>query len=223
MFCSARLLSFLVFSIPVVFNPGPAAAQVPDPPQPSVALPRVELGASVAFKQRLDVPAGQRDWTGPGLSLTAHGNLNDHLALVGAAETFFDGRTSVLGGARLSSGFFYGNNRDPIPGRYFAKVLVGSVAIDGSRSHAGAEIGGGADVMFHARGVCLHWEVGFKIVPGAPSRQGAGYVEIGVIFGPRLFRSERVSPHRSAPRASRSRAAASRSGTAPSAASSGQA
>ena len=189
MFRSARRLSILV-SILGVFNPGPAAAQVPSPPQPAVVLPRVELGASVALKQRLDVPAGQRDWTGPGLSLTAHGNLNDHFALAGAAETFFDGRTSVLGGARLSSGFFYGNNRDPVPGRFFGNVLVGSIAIDGSRSHAGAEIGGGADVLFvHPRGIGLHWEVGFKIVPGAPSRQGAGYAEIGVILGPRLFRS----------------------------------
>ncbi len=167
---------------------GRAAAQ-PWPPQPGAVLPRFELGASVGFKERLDAPFGQHDWTGPAAAIDVVGNLSGHLALVGAAESFFDGRTSLLAGARVSTGFFYGNNRDPVPGRFVGKLLVGSVAVDGTTSRLGLQIGGGADVLFRQpRGTGLHWEVGYKIVPGAESRQASGYAQIGLVFGPRVLR-----------------------------------
>src|SRR5262245_7099433 len=167
---------------------GGTAAQ--GPPQPEPVLTRLELGASVAFKERLDQPAGQRDWTGPGASVEAIGNLGSHLALVGAADTFFDGRTSLFAGARISTGFFYGNGRDPVPGRFVGKILVGSIAIDGTTSRVGLQIGGGGDVLFkQPRGTGLHWEVGFRVVPGADSRQNKGYAQVGLIFGPRTGRA----------------------------------
>jgi hypothetical protein len=37
-----------------------------------------------------------------------------------------------------------------------------------------------------SRGVGLHWEVGYRIVPGDPRRQGRGFAAIGVILGPHL-------------------------------------
>ena len=163
----------------------PVAAQTIQ--QPPVVLPRFEIGASVSFTQKFDTPPGQRDWTGPGLSLAANRNFNRNVALAVEANTFFDGRPSLLAGARLRTGFYYGSSRDPVPGRFVGSVLIGSVAVDSATSHLGMKIGGGADVLFkHPRGMGLHWEVGYRIVPSAKVRGEAGYAEIGFIVGPRL-------------------------------------
>ena len=164
---------------------GRAAAQTVQ--QPPGVLSRVEIGASVSFAQRFDTPPEQRDWTGPGLSLAANRNLNRNVALTAEANTFFDGPPSLLAGTRVRTGFYYGNSRDPVPGRFVGSVLIGSVAVDSGTSHLGMKIGGGADVLFkHPRGMGLHWEVGYRIVPSARLHREAGYVEIGFIVGPRL-------------------------------------
>ena len=65
---------------------GPVTAQTVQ--QPPVVLPRIEIGASVSFTQRFDTPPGQRDWTGPGLSLAANRNLTRNVALAAEADTF---------------------------------------------------------------------------------------------------------------------------------------
>ena len=180
---TSRIVAPALIALLAVLS-SPVAAQTVQ--QSPVVFPRIDIGASVSFTQEFDTPSGQRDWTGPGLSLVANRNLSRNVALA-AAATFFDGQSSLLGGARLSTDFYYGSSRDPAPGRFVGRVLIGSVAVDRATSHLGVQIGGGADVLFkHPRGIGLHWEVGYRIVPAAKVHRDAGYAEIGFIVGPRL-------------------------------------
>jgi hypothetical protein len=69
-----------------------------------VVVPRIEIGASLSGTERFDTRSPRRDWTGPGLSLSAHGNLGRHLALAAEADTFFGSRRSLLAGLVRISG-----------------------------------------------------------------------------------------------------------------------
>ena len=42
-------------------------------------------------------------------------------------ETDFQRLTTLLGGAQLATGFFYGSSRDPLPGRFIGRALAGVV------------------------------------------------------------------------------------------------
>jgi hypothetical protein len=178
-----RIVPTTIVTLLAVFGSRAAAQTVQ---RSIVVLPPVEIGANVSFTERFDTPPGQHDWTGPGLSLVANANLTRHVALAVEANTF-DGQTTLLAGARLGTDFYYGSSRDPVPGRFVGRVLIGSVASGTATSNFGVQIGVGADVLFkQPRGTGVHWEVGYRIVPSARMRQAAGYAEIGVIVGPRL-------------------------------------
>jgi hypothetical protein len=151
-----------------------------------VDLSRLEAAVAVAFQKTAD--GGERHWRGPGLAAGLDLNLSPHLSIAAELETAGHRPVTRLAGARLSTRFFYGNERDPVPGRFFVRALAGVVGASGARAHRGLEIGGGADVLLsRTAAIGLHWEVGGRLMPGAPN--GAdGYARIGVVFGPRVAR-----------------------------------
>jgi hypothetical protein len=130
---------------------------------------------------------GERSWTGPGLALTINRNATSHLACAAQVETDFHRATAFLGGAQLGTSFYYGSGRDPVPGRFFAKVLAGVVKDGLGGFHPASQGGVGADVLLsRTRAVGLRWEVGYELVAGAVPEQHNGRAAIGLIFGPRL-------------------------------------
>ena len=155
--------------------------------QPEVVLPRLEIGANVSATRRADSVGTDRSWTGLGCSLTVNGNISDRFALAGQAETCVGHATTVLGGVQVSTGFYYGNNRDPVPGRFFARALVGAVAGHTTDTRTAAQVGGGADVLLsRTHGVGVRWEVGYEFAPSDEGHRSGGRVAIGLIFGPHL-------------------------------------
>ena len=164
----------------------PVTVRAQSASQPGVDLPRFELAAAVPFKQ-IAKAGGDRRWTGPGLALAIDRNATPHLAASVQVETDFHHKTAVLGGARVTTGFYYGSGRDPVPGRFFARALAGVVngAFDGM--HPAGQVAGGADVMLsRTRAVGLRWEVGYELTPGGVQGHTNGRVAIGLILGPRL-------------------------------------
>ena len=155
----------------------PVTVRAQSASQPGVDLPRFELAKA----------GGDRRWTGPGLALAIDRNATPHLAASVQVETDFHHKTAVLGGARVTTGFYYGSVRDPVPGRFFARALAGVVngAFDGM--HQAGQVAGGADVMLsRTRAVGLRWEVGYELTPGGVQGHTNGRVAIGLILGPRL-------------------------------------
>jgi hypothetical protein len=132
-----RIVPTTIVTLLAVFGSRAAAQTVQ---RSIVVLPPVEIGANVSFTERFDTPPGQHDWTGPGLSLVANANLTRHVALAVEANTF-DGQTTLLAGARLGTDFYYGSSRDPVPGRFVGRVLIGSVASGTATSNFGVQIG----------------------------------------------------------------------------------
>lgn len=164
----------------------PALAQ---PAQPPAELSRLDIGAYVSFKQT-SVQADGGTWTGPGLSLDINANVSERFAVATRIETHFDRSLSALAGTQVSAGFQYANGRDPVPGRFFAKALAGAVRDSAGVTRPALHLGAGADIILSgARGVGLHWDAGWEIVPGDARRRVRGRVAIGLIFGPHVRRS----------------------------------
>jgi hypothetical protein len=153
---------------------------------PVVDLSRVEAAVAVAFEKTTQ--AGNGHWIGPALSAGLDLNLDAHLSLAAELETIAHRAVTRLAGIRLSTGFFFGNERDPVPGRFFLRAMAGTAGASEGGTRGAAEIGGGADVLrSRTAPIGLHWEVGGRLFPGAP-RGADGYARIGVVFGPRLAR-----------------------------------
>ena len=176
----------LVFVV-VLARSLPALAQ---PVQPPAELSRFEIGAYVSFTQT-SVQADGGAWAGPGLSLEINANLGKPYAVASRVETYFDGRiAAALAGAQVSTGFYYANKRDSIPGRFFAKVLAGAARDSFGVTRPALYLGAGADAILSGRrGIGLHWDAGWDVVPGDPRRPVRGRVGIGLIFGPHSRRS----------------------------------
>ena len=162
----------------------PALAQ---PAQPPAELSRLEIGAYVSFKQTSVQPDGGT-WTGPGLSVEVNANVSKQYAVASRVETYFDGgMAAALAGAQVSTGLHYANKRDSFPGRFFAKALAGAVRDSFGAMRPALYIGAGADaLLFARRGIGLHWDAGWEVVPGDPRRPVRGRVAIGLIVGPHV-------------------------------------
>ncbi|HUL74133.1 MAG TPA: hypothetical protein VLT86_13585 [Vicinamibacterales bacterium] len=177
--------SFLVVFMVSLIDCAPALAQGPS--QPAAGLSRLEISATVPFKRTSTGAGAEPAWSGPGASIAVNGNVSDRLAMAAEAETYFHHAVTALVGAQASTGFFYGSNRDPVPGRFFARALVGAVAVGTAEARAALQVGGGADVLLsRTRGVGLRWDVGYEIVRGETHRP-SGRIAIGLIFGPHLL------------------------------------
>ena len=174
-----RILAGMALML-VVAAPAWAGQQSP------AELTRVEVGAGVVFRRPVGVPPGLAVHWSNGLALDVTGNLNARFAVASEIETFFQGSSTVLGGAQLSTNFFYGNGRDPVPGRFFAKLL-GGVASNGVTSAPALHAGGGAEVLLsRTKPIALRWEIGYRIVAANLGPRVNGVAAIGLVFGPHL-------------------------------------
>lgn len=166
--------------------PGAACAQ--STPQSRVDLPRFEVAASIPFKQVTDAGSNRR-WTGPGVSVTIDRYLTRQLAVAGEVETDGHDATAFLGGAQVSTGFYYGSSRDPVPGRFFGRVLAGVRNSSLAGVQPSGQIAAGTDILLsRTRPIGLRWEAGYDLNAGAVVRHATGRVAVGLIFGPRLHR-----------------------------------
>jgi hypothetical protein len=166
----------------------PIAARAQSPRQPDVNLPRVDLAATARFIQVPDATT-DRKWIGPGLALTVDRSVTPYLAAAVQVETDLHRMTGFLSGAQVSTRFYYGSARDPVPGRFFGRALTGAVKDEFGIGHPAAQLSGGADVLLsRAHAIGLRWEVGYQLMAGAGPTPGGGRgrAAIGLIFGPRL-------------------------------------
>lgn len=184
MLLSSRPTSAVLVLLFLLTSALPTLAQ---PAQPPAEPSRFEIGAYVSFKQT-SVQADGGTWTGPGLSLDVNANLSKRFAVASRVETYFDGSLAALAGAQVSTGFFYANRRDPVPGRFFAKAVAGAVRDSSGVTRPAVHLGAGADIIVSGRGTGIHWDAGWEIVPGDASRRFRGRIAIGLIFGPHLRR-----------------------------------
>jgi hypothetical protein len=147
----------------------PAAAQTTR----DVHVPPVEFGAGVTVDHK----------TG-GAVFAVSGNVRNTLAVTAeAGKSVYS--ASALAGARISTGFFY-DGAPPMPGRFFAQLLVGAQVRNGMSGEAVVKPGAGADVIVApSRGVALHWSIDYRIVPGAPPGVSGPRLVVGLVFGPR--------------------------------------
>ncbi len=156
-------------------------------PQPRAELTPVEVSASLSFAEAASSSTDRRAWRGPGLSVAVNGNVTRVFAVATEVESYFGQGASALAGAQVRTGFYYGSGRDRTPGRFLAKALAGVVDGSDHATRAAMQFSGGADVVLSGSGgVGLHWEIGYRIVPGDPVRRARGLVAIGIIFGPHL-------------------------------------
>jgi hypothetical protein len=163
---------------------GPAAAQM----APDVHLPRVDLGVTQLI-YRYENASGQERWSPAGLAVSVTRNVTDRVGLgFQAARTAR--ALSALAGPRLNSGFFYGSERDPIPGRFFLELLAGAAVrgVDGATRPA-VQTGAGVDLLIApSHGVSLRWELAYHTASGDPADRSNYRFMIGVLFGPRIPR-----------------------------------
>jgi hypothetical protein len=187
MLLSSRATSAILVFLFLAKYAQPARAQ---PEQPPAELSRLEVGASVSFKQSSVQPDGGT-WTGPGLSVEVHANVSKPYAVASRVETYFDGRiAAALAGAQINTAFAYANKRDSFPGRFFAQALAGAARDSFGVTRPALYIGAGADgLLFGRRGIGLHWDAGWEVVPGDPRRRVRGRVGMGLIGGPHVRRN----------------------------------
>lgn len=163
-----------------------AGAYAQPAPQQDVVLPRLEIGASVTFSETS--PGRDRSsWTGPGLALGIAGNITHGIAAAATIERFRGRASTVLGGAQFSTDFFYGSGRDPVPGRFFGKVMAGSSLVGATRGAPAVHLGAGADLLLsRTLPIAVRGEVGYRLLlRDAPHRVG-GTAAIGLLFGPHV-------------------------------------
>ncbi|HTM34172.1 MAG TPA: hypothetical protein VL263_22835 [Vicinamibacterales bacterium] len=166
----------------------PVAAPAQSTSQPDVYVPRMDLAATARFT-RIPDGAADRRWIGPGFALTIDRGVTPYLAAAVQVETDLHHLTGFLSGAQVSTPFYYGSARDPVPGRFFGRALTGAVTDELGAGHPAAQLSGGADVLLsRARAIGLRWEVGYQLMAGAGAAPGHadGRAAIGLLFGPRL-------------------------------------
>lgn len=179
------VVGIAVLLVALVASPRAWARQ--GPAQRPAQLSRVDLVASLSWKQTAATAGADRVWTGPGFSLGVNGNVSEHVAIATGVEKFAHGGGVVLGGLQFSTSFYYGSGRDPVPGRFFAKALVGVTGAGSLQTRGAGQIDVGADILLsRTKPVGLRWEVGYDVIPGDPIHHAYGRVAVGLVFGPRI-------------------------------------
>ena len=164
-----------------------ADARAQPPKQPDVDMPRIELATAVAVKRTIDTVRADRTWRDPNVSVSIGRHVSRQVAAAAQVETGFDRSATVLGGLQLGTDFFYGSGRDPVPGRFFGRVLAGVVTGDPRGVHPACQVGGGADILVsRTRGIGVRWEAGYEFIAGGVPQHVNGRLAIGLVFGPRL-------------------------------------
>lgn len=183
-------LPFMILAASAAALGWPGAARAQSAQRPRAELTPIEIAAGVSFKRTGAAVGLDQRWTGPALSVGIDVKVTDHLAVAAQGETDFEGARALLAGAQLSTGFYYGNNRDPVPGRFFGRILFGSASGAGyAVMHAAMQLAGGADILLsRSKGVGLRWEAGYELVFGDVPHHANGRVAIGLLFGPHLRR-----------------------------------
>jgi hypothetical protein len=153
------------------------------PPQPPAQLSPIDVVASVPWTQVTATAGAQQHWAGPGFSVAVNGNVSDNAALATSVEKSSHGTLAVLGGVQMSTGFFYGSGRDPVPGRFFAKLLAGVSSGASVQTRGIGQVDVGFEILTTLKPVGVHVEVGYDIVPGDPVHHAYGRMAVGVIFG----------------------------------------
>lgn len=156
--------------------------------QSDTELTRVEIGGGVVFRRPVPVPAESAKHWSTGLALGVNGNINARFAVATEIETYFHGSPTALGGAQVSTSFFYGSGRDPVPGRFFGKLL-GGVASNGVTRAPALHVGGGGEVLLSRTApIALQWEIGYRIIGATIGPRINGVAAIGFVCGPHLSR-----------------------------------
>jgi len=170
----------------VVSSPCAWARQLPAPQPPAEVSP-VDVVTSVSWRQVPATAGALKHWTGPGFSLGVNGNLTEGVAIATSVEKMSQGRAAVLAGLQLSTTFFYGSGRDPVPGRFFAKFLAGVSGAGSAQLRGTGQFDVGADLLLsRSKPIGVRWEVGYDIVPGDPVHHAYGRAAVGLLFGPRI-------------------------------------
>jgi hypothetical protein len=157
------------------------------PVQPPAEVPPVDVVASVPWRQVPATAGALKHWTGPGFSLAVNGNISENVAVATSVEKLSEGRAAVLAGLQLSTSFFYGSGRDPVPGRFFAKLLAGVSGAGSNQLRGAGQVDVGADILLsRSWPVGFRWEVGFDVIPGDPLHHTYGRAGVGLVFGPRI-------------------------------------
>lgn len=154
--------------------------------QPPAAPGRFDIAATAPFTQIVTSGDQKGSWSGPGASVVLDGNVSPHFAIATSIETRPEAGIAALVGGQLSTGYFYGNNRDPVPGRFFGKLLAGVLRTGANGAHACGQLDVGADILLARSGaVAFRWEVGYDITPGDEPHAASGRAAFGLVFGRR--------------------------------------
>jgi hypothetical protein len=158
----------------------PASAQMAD----DVQVPHLEVSAAKPIYQ---AALNGAHWTISGGDVSLTRNITGRAGVeLHALRTI--GTTWLWIGPRLNTGFFYGSERDPVPGRFFVEAAAGaSVAGRDGRARAALLLGAGADLMIAPRhGVSLRWELIGHTRSSDPVDSSRGQLVVGLLFGPRV-------------------------------------
>jgi hypothetical protein len=154
--------------------------------QPAVAPGRFDIAVTAPFTQIATSGDEKRTWSGPAAALVVDGNVSPHLALATSIETRSGPGIGALIGCQISTGYFYGNNRDPVPGRFFGKLLAGVSRTRGNSAHPAGQFDVGADILLSRSGaVAFRWEVGYEITLADEPHAVNGRAALGLVFGGR--------------------------------------
>jgi hypothetical protein len=146
----------------------------------------------MTFRQIPASAGADPTWIGPGVSVTVDRNVGDHLAVTTSVDKDRQPGATALAGVQLSTRFYYGNGRDPVPGRFFARLMIGAAGT-GSGARGAGRFEVGADILLsRSHAVGLRWEVGYDVVPSEENHPANGRAAIGIVLGPRLDRSRLV-------------------------------
>jgi hypothetical protein len=161
------------------------AAQMAD----NVETPRVEVALGKPIHKDAFVPGAPR-WTMAGGDAALTGNLTGRIG-IDAHVMRTIGTTWLFLGARVHTGFFYGSQRDPIPGRFFLELL-GGVSVPGrdGRTRPAALVGAGTDLMvLPKKGISIRWELVGHTRSSDPVGPSRCHFIIGLLIGPRLTKA----------------------------------
>lgn len=151
--------------------------------QPAVAPGRFDTAATAPFTQIATSGDEKRTWSGPAVALVVDGNVSQHLAVATSIETRSEAGIGALIGCQISTGYFYGNNRDPVAGRFFGKLPAGVSRTRGNSAHPAGQFDVGADILLSRSGaVAFRWEVGYEITLAGDADAVNGRAALGLVF-----------------------------------------
>jgi len=164
-----------------------AVAQMAD----NVETPRLEVALGKPIHKDAFAPGAPR-WTMTGGDAALTGNLTERIG-VDAHVMRTIGTTWLFLGPRVHTGFFYGSERDPIPGRFFLELL-GGVSVTGrdGRARPAALAGAGTDLMvLPKKGISIRWELVGHTRSSDPVDPSRYNFMIGLLIGPRMTKTGR--------------------------------